>query len=899
MTDARSGRLPTVGPDGGEGSSGAVAAADLRLVIPAIVAWAAAAAAPAIGPGPSLWVALAVAVAVAVAVGLSTARASGLLAARRRRSPGRGPRTVRQRRVGPDGGRAAPGGAARTWLPALAAALLCGAAALAGTALRADSRASGPVADLAAGGAAVRAELILTGDPVLQRGAAPRRADLVIVRARTVQITGRGTGWLVRQPVLILAREDGWLGLLPGSRVMTNGRLQPARDGDDVAAVLSASGRPVQTRAPPMLQRSASALRAAMRDAAARLSDRERGLLPGLVDGDVSGLDPDVSDEFRAAGLSHLTAVSGANCAIVLAVVLTVARRVRLGRWPAGILGLLALGFFVLLARPSPSVLRASITGALGVVAVATGRTRAALPALGCSVLVLVLMDPALARSPGFALSVAATAGIVVLAPGWRVSLRRRLPAPVADAVAVAAAAQIACTPVLAAMGSTMSLVAVPANLLAAPAVAPATVLGIVAAGAQLIWSPLSALPTQLAGLACRWLVAVAHVSAGVSAGRLPLPGGVAGFLVAVAATVSLVFLVRRRRTRRPLGAVVAGLLVANIALVPILHVGWPPRGWQLVACDVGQGDALVINAGAGGYVLVDAGPDPGLMRSCLSQLGVGALALVVITHDHSDHVEGLPGVLGRMPVGGVAVGPLREPALEWDRLRRWAGDAGVAIRTLSTGTTFALGQSSWQVLGPRTVLHGTDSDPNNASLVLRVQLPALSILLTGDAEQPLQDQLLQGVPLSADVLKVPHHGSDRQESSFLHDVHARTAIVSVGAGNSYGHPSMRTIGLLERDGAAVFRTDTSGAIAVLRAQSGLLTVVPRGERHVSVNAAGPPARARDRVRASTSAMWRRTRAPPALSTSRRQSCARACSTRRLETRRLRAALWPRDENEP
>ena len=354
----------------------------------------------------------------------------------------------------------------------------------------------------------------------------------------------------MRQPVLVLAQHNDWLGLLPGCQVVTNGRLQPARDGD-VAAVLSASGRPVQTRSPPRLQRAAGALRAVMRDAAGRLDERERGLLPGLVDGDVSRLDPDVSAEFRAAGLSHLTAVSGANCAIVLAVVMGIARRVRLGRWPAAALGLLALGFFVLLARPSPSVLRASITGALGVVALATGRTRAAVPALACSVLVLVLIDPGLARSPGFALSVAATAGIVVLAPGWRASLRGRLPAPFADAVAVAAAAQIACTPVLAAMGSTVSLVAVPANLFAAPAVAPATVLGLVAAGAQLIWPPLSAVPTQLAGLACRWLIGVAHLSAGVSAGRLPLPDGTAGFLIAVAAMASLVFLLRRRRTRQ------------------------------------------------------------------------------------------------------------------------------------------------------------------------------------------------------------------------------------------------------------------------------------------------------------------------------------------------------------
>jgi competence protein ComEC len=329
----------------------------------------------------------------------------------------------------------------------------------------------------------------------------------------------------------------------------------------------------------------------------------------------------------------------------------------------------------------------------------------------------------------------------------------------------------------------------------------------------------------------------------------------------------ALIVVVRRRRARRMLAASLAGLLVANVALVSILHAGWPPAGWQFVACDVGQGDALVVNAGQGQYVLVDSGPDPGVLRGCLSQLAVRALAFIVITHDHADHVEGLPGVLGRMPIGAVAVGPLREPALEWARVQRWAAEARVGLRPLSAGTDFPLAQSSWQVLGPRTVLHGTDSDPNNASLVMRVQLRGLSLLLTGDAEQPLQDQLLGDPGLSADVIKVPHHGSDRQEPAFFEDVHASTAIVSVGAGNSYGHPALRTLALLARDGAAVFRTDTDGAIAVLRSGSGRVTVVPRGRRGVAAPLGAGLAWAGHRGGRVRRSRTRPRRMPPASST--------------------------------
>ena len=177
----------------------------------------------------------------------------------------------------------------------------------------------------------------------------------------------------------------------------------------------------------------------------------ERGLVAGLVDGDTTQLPADVSDEFKVAGLTHLSAVSGANVAFVLAAVLVAGRWLGLRARALPVVGVLGLGGFLVIARPEPSVLRATVMGLLVVAAMvrrgASGRV--GLPALGAAVIVLVLADPFLARSAGFALSVLATTGLLVLAPGWRDRLRGHLPERLAEGIAVASAAQLACAPVL------------------------------------------------------------------------------------------------------------------------------------------------------------------------------------------------------------------------------------------------------------------------------------------------------------------------------------------------------------------------------------------------------------------------------------------------------------------
>jgi competence protein ComEC len=325
--------------------------------------------------------------------------------------------------------------------------------------------------------------------------------------------------------------------------------------------------------------------------------------------------------------------------------------------------GLVLVGF-VILCRPSPSVLRAAVMGAVMLLALVLGRHRSVVPALCAAVLVLLLADPALGADPGFTLSVLATGALVLLAPGWTAALRRHgVPPGIAEALAVPAAAHVVTAPVVAGLSGQLSLVAVLTNLLATPAVAPATVLGVLAAVLGVVHPGAAVVVVHLAGPAVSWLVGVGHQGAAVPNGAVQWPGGAFG-AIALALVVVAVLLAMRAHRLRVLAA--AGLVGALLVLVPTRFVspGWPAVGWAMVACDVGQGDAVVLaTAEPGRAVLVDTGPDPGQVSACLDRLGVRRLALVVISHLHADHIGGLVGALRGRTVSAVALGPGRSPS--------------------------------------------------------------------------------------------------------------------------------------------------------------------------------------------------------------------------------------------
>ena len=710
-----------------------------------------------------------------------------------------------------------------------AAVLGCAAASAAVTGAHGLTRSTGPVAALAERQAAVVVEAVLTGDP--RRAATPAAGgrELFVANVRVELLRSGGREHRLRAPVVVLSTADGWLGLLPSQRVRLEGRLRAPERGDDVAAVLSGRGSPQVLSGPSAVQRAAGHLRAGLRRAVEPLPDAEAGLLPGLVVGDTSRLDPALEADFQTVGLTHLTAVSGTNVAIVCGAVLLLARRSGLGVRGAPVLAAVALAGFVVLARPSPSVLRATVMGLVGLIALSTGSRRAAMPALSTAVLVLVLLDPDLAATPGFALSVLATGGLLVLAPPWRERLARRMPSWLADALAVPAAAQVACGPVVVAISAQLGLLSVPANLLAVPAVAPATVIGVLAALVAPVCLPAAQALAWVGWLPAAWLVQVARTGARLPGASVGWPDGARGALLLAGLTVVLLPLLSRRRPRLLLLATAFGVVVASTGLA-LARPSWPPPGWFLVACDVGQGDALVLAAGAGAGVVIDAGPDPDAVDRCLRDLDVERVPLVLLTHLHADHVDGLPGVLRGREVGVVQVGPVDDPEQQRADVDEQAGAAGVPVQRAALGEQRAIGGLRWSVVAPGRAFRGTSSDPNNSSLVLRLTVGPTSVLLTGDVEPEAQrDLLARGVDVRADVLKVPHHGSDHQEPAFLAAVGARVALTSVGADNTYGHPSARTLGRLGAGGARSFRTDRDGDIALVHRGAVLYAVGRRG----------------------------------------------------------------------
>lgn len=774
---------------------------DMRLLLPALTAWAV------------LAVLVAGRVWLLAAVGASCALVALFLPRTRARTR---PRTRM----------------ARIWHGQLAMTLAAVALlTLAGAGHLARDRA-GPVPGWADEGATATVVATVTTEPrLITRG--DEREPLVVVELRLREVSARGRTVRSAAPVLVMADEgDGWQHLRWRSTVRADGRLRATDPGDRAVALLVPRGGPVTDERPGAVLRAADHVRDRFRAAVAPLPADPRGLVPGLVIGDTSLTPEELTEDMRATGLTHLSAVSGSNVALVTgAVAVLVAHLGVRRRWRTPLV-LLALGGFVLLCRPEPSVLRAGVMGTVGLLALSSSRRRVSLPALAAAVLGLLCVDPWLARSYGFALSTLATLGLVVWSRPWGDAIAARLPRRVAllgDAVSVPLAAQVACAPVIVLLQGSITLVAVPANLLAAPLVAPTTVLGVVAA----VVSPLSGtLATAVAWLAAlpAWLIAlVAHAGADLPWGTLGWVEGGPGALLLAALTVLALAtgpwwrdLLRRRPV---LGVGALGVLAGLLWPAPGLGA-WPPPGWIVVGCDVGQGDAFVLRSGPRSAVVVDTGPDPDPVARCLRDLGVDHVGALFLTHFHADHVGGLEGVLDESRVDTAYLTSVRDPPDVAAATLAELADTEVPTRVVRAGDVLTVGAAAVEVVSPeeRPVVGG--SAANNASLVLDVTVAGTRVLLTGDIEPEAARAVRQAVAgRDYDVLKVAHHGSAAQDPALVEGASAEVALIGVGADNTFGHPAPRTLDLLR--GSVVLRTDLDGDVAVGR-DDGALFVARR-----------------------------------------------------------------------
>lgn len=651
---------------------------------------------------------------------------------------------------------------------------------------------------------------------------------LLDVRASLLTVEQSGAAWSLEAPILLRVPVDAHPPL--GAVVRASGTVADGDPTRGYGAVVHADALEI-VEMPGPLGAMAQAVRSSLGNAVADAPPRAAALIEGLAVGDETDQPADLTADMRVSGLSHLTAVSGGNTSIVVGAVLLVAAalgaglRVRIG---AAALALLA---FVVVVGPQPSVLRAAVMAGLAMLGLLVGGRREATHALALTCVLLIVLSPPLATSWGFALSVAATAGLVLLArpvvERWGGGSRWRQ--GVVSALALTLGAQITTLPLIAAFGNGLSLVAIPANLLAAPAVLPVTVLGLLAA---VVGIPAPTVAVALARAAepfAAWIATVAQVSASLPAATLPWPGGLGGAALAAGVAGALVVLIRRHRGRhertwRPRVLVTLSVALAAVAVLSLRlpdRAGWPPPGWIAVACDVGQGDALVLRGDSGGAVMVDAGPDPVLADRCLDDLGVDHIELLVLTHDHADHVAGVPGVTQGRRVDAALVSPLREPIDQALLVDQWLD--GVPVATARVGEHRIVDGIDMAVLWPQRIIRGVESAPNNASVVLLATVQGVRFLLLGDVEVSAQVALRAslGAP-GADVVKVPHHGSRVQDPALAAWTGGRIAVISVGEGNRYGHPAPETLSAWS--GALLARTDQAGDIAIVASPLGVVT---------------------------------------------------------------------------
>jgi competence protein ComEC len=751
------------------------------------------------------------AVAPPVAVGCGAAAVAGVVLAL----------VVPRRRPGPGDGRARRDAGLVHAVHAVLAvvAVACAAAgASAGQVAGAEPARTAALALVGSGGRAVEAELVVTGkvEP------APFGGVRFVAEARTVRVGERATAAGI--PVSVHAAGVP-SGTDLGARLAVRALAEPAEPGDRAVLALEVRDRMRLLEPPAGVLAWAADARRGLGAATAGLPEPGAGLVPGLAVGDTGGVDPELDAAMKTASLSHLTAVSGANCAVVVGIAVALASLAGARRPWRVVAGLAALAGFVVLVSPEASVVRAAAMAAIAMVALVLGRPAAGLAVLSLAVTVVLVADPWLSRSLGFALSVAATAALLVLTRPLARGLERVLPRPLAVALAVPLAAQLACGPLLLLIRPEVSVLGVVANLLAAPAAPLATVAGLAAC----LTGPLPLVSSGLAAIAwlpAAWIAGVARTFA--EGGAIAWADGPAGVvLLAIAGGVLFVAIagVRWRGRDRPrvralalvLVAVTGGAGTGQWMLTTVVAVWTVPSDWSIAACDVGQGDALLVRS-AGRVMMIDAGEDPGPARVCLDRLGVHRVDVLVLTHFDLDHVGGADAVAGRVRL--LLHGP---PASAADE-RVLASVRAERTEAAAAGMTGDLGEARWRVLWPAARSPAFPSG-NGASVVVSVTGGGVpDAVFLGDLDAAAQRALVASgrLPARVDVVKVAHHGSADQDAGLYDRLGARLALISVGAGNDYGHPRDQTLAFLAADRATIARTDLDGLVLVAADERGL-----------------------------------------------------------------------------
>lgn len=538
------------------------------------------------------------------------------------------------------------------------------------------------------------------------------------------------------------------------------------------------------------------------------------GLVEGMVLGDYRRLPAGDIRNLRSSGLMHLCAASGLHVGIMAALAIWLGRRLLLSRRFTLLLQLPILAAYALAAGMSVPVIRASSVAVVAVAAFFLGRDLDFLAAIGTAMLFLLLVDPASASTVSYRLSFAAALGVVLLYRPISSMLPGR-PGRLKSLLAATLAAQLSVAPILLHAFGEASLLSVPANLVVLPLVPVVMALALTSTLMGMLGLPMAFIPMKAAAPLAEVILVVARGTAAARWSCLriyPFCAAWMGVYYPAMAAAALAPSAWRRAGRCVLALLLSAALLAGMGL-PLPHLG-REDGARITFIDVGQGDATLIEGGSGETVLVDGGEYEERLERELRSRGIAYIDIVVVSHPESDHVGGLEGALDSCGVGLVL-----HPGVEGvsgEAFFEKAAELGIETRTMRAGDGVELGGLEMEARAPPVDIP-ENTPTNDCSLVLRVEGPGFSLLLTGDVEEVGELNLLkQPSGLRSDILKVPHHGgySDLNQELFS-AVDPAVAVICVGVDNAYGHPASATLDSLRRAGCSVYRTDLGGDIVI------------------------------------------------------------------------------------
>ena len=666
---------------------------------------------------------------------------------------------------------------------------------------------------------------VVDADVVIRTSRTSPTWGIAKVEATCLKATIGEKTYSLRQPVVVFvpsASAERWLDYPAGTVLRVSARLGETSREDEAVATMKVLGDEEYVRGPGALQGVVESMRSGLREAMVYSRDDQAALVPGLVVGDISGMSMDLRDEFRTTALTHMTVVSGAHLSVVLSFLSLLARYLGVrGRWIT-VVCVAGAAMFVLLCHGGPSILRASAMGLISLIGASRSQGQGSgVSKLSIAVILLAWIDPWIVRSLGFILSVLASLGIILFARHWADRLSTWLPRWLAEAMAVPLAAQIGTQVVICWISGSFSVAGVMANAGAGPWRAPATVFGLLAAVLSVLSPFLASCAGFLAGWCAAPILVIAHHLAHLPGASYPWPTSPAGMIVITMGCLMACLVIPWMLSRRWLVLVVSFAMVA-IMVLPPYQPGFPGKGWQIALCDVGQGDALVVRTDHNQAILVDTGPTGGSLATCLRQLGISRIPLVVLTHYHSDHTGGFEEVVNQFHVRTLLV---PHGGGDSSSILTLADSRGIPVVRGQTGSSANIGEvrmvvaSAWQSPLPSSGEVESPED-NDESLVVRFDTPQMSVLATGDIEVLGQRVALKNPSLIAvDVVKVPHHGSAKFDPLFFEATGARIAIIGVGANNGYGHPSTSALSELSNLSMEVIRTDEHGSVTISHSQ--------------------------------------------------------------------------------